>query len=123
MNANLFTHKIEMSKSEAKAAGKLNSDQYNELRQYMAAYPSFTIEIKAPAKRKTEFSGLNYDYMKKYIAAHDDDDHKQIEGRGQIQMFSDAVKMSVIGFDGRIADSFGGLGSYKAGENLLNSGA
>lgn len=75
MYANLEKRKVIMTKSEAKAAGKIGTDEFEELREYMAAYPTFTIEIKAPAKRKTEFSGLNYDYMKKYIAAHDDDDH------------------------------------------------
>ena len=75
MYANLEMRKVIMTKSEAKAAGKIGTDEFNELRQYMAAYPGFTVEIKAPTKRKNEFSGLNYDYMKKYIAAHDDDDH------------------------------------------------
>ena len=40
----------------------------------MEIYPGFTIDIKAPAKRKVEFRGLDYKYMKAYIAAHDDDD-------------------------------------------------
>ena len=36
MNANLMTKKIEMTKSEAKEAGKLNTEKFHELRQYMA---------------------------------------------------------------------------------------
>ena len=39
MNANLFAKKIEMTKAEAKEAGKLNSDKFNELRQLMEMYP------------------------------------------------------------------------------------
>lgn len=74
MNANLMTKKIEMSKSEAKAAGKLNSDKFKELRQLMEMYPGFEIQIKAPAKRKVEFRGLDYKYMKGYILKHDDED-------------------------------------------------
>ena len=50
MNANLMTKKIEMSKSEAKEAGKLNTEKFHELRQFMAAYPGYEVQIKAPAK-------------------------------------------------------------------------
>lgn len=72
MNANLFTKKIEMSKNEAKAAGKINSDEFNALRQLMEMYPGYEIQIKTPAKRKSEFSKLDYKYMKEYIKKHDD---------------------------------------------------
>ena len=72
MNANLFTKKIEMSKNEAKAAGKINSDEFNALRQLMEMYPGYEIQIKIPAKRKSEFSKLDYKYMKEYIKKHDD---------------------------------------------------
>ena len=74
MNANLMKKTIEMSKAEAKAAGKIGSKEFKELRQYMEIYPDFTIDIKAPAKRKVEFRGLHYNYMRTYIAAHDDGD-------------------------------------------------
>ena len=50
MNANLMTKKIEMSKSEAKEAGKLNTEKFHELHQLMAAYPGFEVQIKAPSK-------------------------------------------------------------------------
>ena len=62
-----------MSKSEAKAAGKIGSEEFKELRQYMEMYPTFTIDIKAPAKRKVEFRGLDYNYMRTYILKHDDE--------------------------------------------------
>ena len=74
MNANLVTKKIEMTKNEAKAAGRINSEKFSELRQYMAMYPGFEVEIKAPAKRTVEFRGLDYKYMKDYILKHGDDD-------------------------------------------------
>ena len=74
MNANLMKKTIEMSKAEAKAAGKIGSDKFNELREYMEIYPTFTIDIKAPAKRKVEFRGLTYEYMRGYIQKHDNED-------------------------------------------------
>ena len=74
MNANLMTKKIEMSKKEAKAAGKIGTPEFEELKNYMAMYPGFEVQIKAPAKRKVEFRGLTYEYMKGYILKHDNED-------------------------------------------------
>ena len=71
MNANLMTKKIEMSKKEAKAAGKIGTPEFEELKSYMKEYPNFEILIKAPAKRKVEFRGLTYEYMVTYIKKHD----------------------------------------------------
>ena len=73
MNANFFSRMIEMSKAEAKAAGKIGSDKHQELQQYMAAYPGFGIHIKASSKHKVEFRGLDYKYMRTYILKHDDE--------------------------------------------------
>ena len=73
MNANLMKKTIEMTKNEAKAAGKIGSEEFKELRQYMEMYPTFTIDIKAPAKRKVEFRGLTYEYMMTYIKKHGDE--------------------------------------------------
>lgn len=79
MNANLMMKKIEMTKSEAKEAGKLNSEKFHELRQYMAIYPGFEVQIKAPSKRKVELGGLDYKYMREYIQKHDDEQHSKME--------------------------------------------
>ena len=67
MNANLFARKIEMTKTEAKEAGKLNSDAFNTLRQLMEMYPGYEIQIKTTTKRKVELKGLDYDFMRDYI--------------------------------------------------------
>ena len=74
MNANLMTKKIEMSKNEAKAAGKMGTPEFEMLMQYRATYPTFEIAIKATSKRKSEFKGLTYKYMITYIQAHDDNE-------------------------------------------------
>ena len=74
MNANLMKKTIEMSKTEAKAAGKIGTPEFEKLKNYMAIYPGFEIQIKAPAKRKVEFRGLDYKYMRGYILKHDDED-------------------------------------------------
>ena len=74
MNANLMTKKIEMSKKEAKAAGKIGTHEFEELKNYMALYPGYEIQVKAPTKRKVEFRGLTYEYMVTYIKKHDNED-------------------------------------------------
>lgn len=79
MNANLMTKKIEMTKNEAKQAGRLNSEEFMELRQYQKAYPDFTIFIKARAKRSVEFKGLTYQYMRDYIKNHDNEDGEKMK--------------------------------------------
>ena len=79
MNANIFSRKIEMSKAEAKAAGKIGSEKFEELRQYMKEFPGFEIQIKAPAKRKVELRGLDYKYMRTYILSHDDEQHSKMD--------------------------------------------
>jgi hypothetical protein len=78
MNANLMTKKIEMSKSEAKEAGKLNTEKFHELRQFMAAYPGYEVQIKAPSKRKVELRGLDYKFMRTYILKSDKDNRIEI---------------------------------------------
>ena len=71
MNANLFSCKIEMTKTEAKAAGKPNTTEYNTLLELMKNFPGFQIEIvKSAAKKADHFKGLDYDYMENYIKSH-----------------------------------------------------
>lgn len=67
MKANLINRTIEMTKNEAKTAGRITSDTYKELRQYQEAYPNFTIAIVATPKRKSQYKGLDYNFMEKYI--------------------------------------------------------
>ena len=71
MNANLFSRKIEMTKTEAKAAGKPNTTEYNTLLELMKNFPGFQIEIvKSAAKNVDRFKGLDTNYMENYIKSH-----------------------------------------------------
>lgn len=71
MKANLMNGTIEMTRNEAKAAGKIKSDKFNELKQYQTEYPTFIIRIVETRKKKSEFSGLTYKYMETYIQKSD----------------------------------------------------
>ena len=71
MYANLMTKKIVMTKTEAKAAGKPNTEEYNTLLDLMKNFPGFQMEIvKSTAKKVDRFKGLDYDYMENYIKSH-----------------------------------------------------
>ena len=63
---------IEMTKSEAKAAGKYGTPEFEELNGLRAAYPTFRIVTKA-SKSRDNMKGLDTDYMEKYIKSHDKD--------------------------------------------------
>ena len=71
MNANHITKKIEMTKTEAKTAGKPNNDAYNTLLELMKNFPGYEIEIVKSVSKKTDrFKGLYYNYMMDYIKSH-----------------------------------------------------
>ena len=77
MKANLMNSTIEMTKTEARAAGVLNSDKFNELKELRQMYPAFQIAVRKTAKRNTKkhetYKGLTYEYMKNYITSHNAD--------------------------------------------------
>ena len=71
MYANLFESKIEMTKAEAKNAGKIGTDEYNTLMQLKKDFPGFPIEIvKTSTKKASRFKGLDQTYMENYIKTH-----------------------------------------------------
>ena len=73
MRANIENRTIEMTKVEAKAAGKITSEKFKELKAYKEAYPGFEVVIVAASRRKSAYSGLTYEYMEAYIEKHDDE--------------------------------------------------
>ena len=72
MNANITKRTIEMSTNEAKAAGKYDSPEFNELQGLRAAYPTFKIVVKAPKKTKNQLR-IDYKFIEEYIKKHDDE--------------------------------------------------
>ena len=70
MYADITTSTIFMNKTESKNAGKINTTEYNDLKELRSQFPGFRIEIKT-TKSKDNMKGLSLTYMKKYIEAHD----------------------------------------------------
>lgn len=70
MKANLMNSTIEMTKTEARAAGVLNSDKFNELKELRQMYSTFRIVIVKTRTKVDHFKGLTCEYMEKYIKSH-----------------------------------------------------
>ena len=64
---------IEITKTFSQKASRVGSPEYYELLKVRQENPSCTVEIKQ-TKSKDSFKGLTYEYMKKYILAHDDEE-------------------------------------------------
>ena len=74
MRANHENKTIEMTKAEAKAAGKITSEKFKELMALKAMLPNYEVAIvAAPKRKKSTFSGRTYEYMEAYIKKHDDE--------------------------------------------------
>ena len=85
---------IEINKTFTKAASKFGSPEYLELQDARRDYPNFRVVTVAQKGAKSEFKGLTYDYMKDYIAKHDDEDQSIMSTflmlRGQDEAGKDA---------------------------------
>ena len=61
---------IEITKSFEKKASAYGSVEYTELANARKEFPNFRIIVKA-AKTKSTFKGMDLDFMRDYIASHD----------------------------------------------------
>ena len=73
MNINYEKQTIEMTKAEAKEAGKYNSEKYIELKEIRTDFPNFRIVTVNTPKKKDPYKGLTYTYMAKYIKTYTKD--------------------------------------------------
>ena len=75
MTINYTSMTIEMTKAESKAAGKVGTEAFKEMLSLMQQFPNYKIQViaRAATKKSCDYKGLTYDYMEKYIQAHDED--------------------------------------------------
>jgi len=79
ITVNYKNHTLELSRKFADAAAKYGTEEYKELQEVRRDYPGYKVNVAKSKATKTDkeqdiFKGLNYDYMEKYIEAHDDDE-------------------------------------------------
>lgn len=98
MKINYSTKTIEMTKAESKAAGKIGSDAFKELLNLMQQFPNYVIQITArnTAKKSSDFKGLTFSYMEKYIGDHEDADQIMSEYL-DLRGMSDSAKAACAG--------------------------
>ncbi len=63
-------HTLEITKKFATAASRFGSDEYRELKDARTDFPAFKVVVKT-TKSKSNFNGLTYEFMEKYIKSHD----------------------------------------------------
>ena len=70
------TNSLVLTKSFAAKAAIFGTDEYKMLQEARRDYPGYKVTVgKSKTKEaKNVYAGLDYDYMEKYIAAHDDDE-------------------------------------------------
>ena len=71
MKINEKKNTIEITKTFAQKAARVGSPEYYELLEVRHNFPKFKVVVNQ-TKSKDSFKGLTYEYMAKYILAHDD---------------------------------------------------
>ena len=72
-------HTIEMDKTTSKRASQYGTDEYKALQEVRSAYPTYSVVVVNRKTEKGEFKGLTYEFMEKYIQAHDDEDKSKMK--------------------------------------------
>ncbi len=104
MYINVSSKAIEMAKSEHRAAHTYGTTEYENLQKVRKAYPGYRVVIKEH-KRTDRLKGLDVDYMKKYIQAHDDADGSILKVFNQLRGLDENGKKLTLA----AAASFGEL--------------
>ena len=75
MMIRIASRKIELTKKEMAEASRFGSKSYRDLQKARHDNPGFQV-VCVPRKgnnKRITYKGLTYDYMERYIAAHDED--------------------------------------------------
>ncbi len=88
------THSLVLTKSFASKAAIFGSDEYKMLQEARRDYPGYKVTVgKSKTKeQKNVYAGLDYTYMEKYIAAHDDDEKSIMAEYLDLRGLSDEAK-------------------------------
>ena len=70
------THALVLIKSFAAKAAVFGSDEYRMLQEARHDYPGYKVTVGKSKNKEAKniYAGLDYDYMEKYIAAHDNNE-------------------------------------------------
>ena len=98
LKVNHQTRTIEMNKTFADKDSRFGSDEYDALMLAREQNPGYTTKVitrKTTKSDKPSYKGLTYEYMEKYILAHDDEDqtimNEYMELRGMTEDADEAL--------------------------------
>ena len=83
---------IELTKTFATAAAKFGTEEYKQLQEVRRDYPTYRVITVSRTAPKPQFKGLTYNYMEKYIEAHDDEKQSIMNDYLDLRAMSDAAK-------------------------------
>ena len=102
ISINAKNRTIELTKTFATASAKFGTPEYDQLQQARRDYPNYkvvTIARKATKSDKPSYKGLTYEYMEKYIMAHDDENQTIMNEYLALRGNSDADENLVDSFN------------------------
>ncbi|MCR4621721.1 MAG: hypothetical protein K5663_06525 [Clostridiales bacterium] len=119
---------IEMDKTTAKSASQYGTDEYKALQEVRIAYPTYSVVVVNRKPEKGEFKGLTYEFMEKYIKAHDDEnkskmkEYLNLRGESEEAMAVGAKAKSYAEIKEWFLDAFKAFGEfYTNREKLLKN--
>ena len=88
------THSLVLTKSFAAKAAIFGSDEYKMLQEARRDYPGYKVTVSKTKNKeqKNALAGLDYDYMEKYIKAHDNDEKTIMAEYLDLRGLSDEAK-------------------------------
>ncbi len=102
ITVNAKNRTIELTKKDFTKACKFGTQEYIDLQEVRKVYPNFRVvegTRKATKSDKPSYKGLTYEYMEKYIKAHDDKDQTIMKEYMEVRGLSDEA-------DENLAESF-----------------
>ena len=132
MKINEAARTIEMTKMFYRAACQFGTEEYKMLQEARRDYPGFKTAIAQPKKnskaQNESYKGLDYKYMEKYIAAHDDEDgsvmaeYKMLRGQDEESKEIGIESLSYQEMKAWFLDKFPAIREYhEKREKLLNA--
>ena len=99
LKVNHQTRTIEMNKTFADKASRFGSDEYDALMLAREQNPGYTTKVitrKTTKSDKPSYKGLTYEYMEKYILAHDDEKQSIMNEYLELRAMTDEAEDALL---------------------------
>ena len=99
LKVNHQTRTIEMNKTFADKASRFGSDEYDAQMLAREQNPGYTMKVitrKTTKSDKPSYKGLTYEYMEKYILAHDDENQKIMNEYLELRAMTDEAEDALL---------------------------